>query len=152
VGVKQPSLKQRLSILALALDDEHDRLGWGRSPRLYGIPPDLTWTLLDEGDPYTMLDVFRLLPGEDYVGLGLVCEGWAAPMDTRAARPSRHPRRERVRTVAVVARGGVSVTTLRRRGRAVELLGDGAGQLLARLVETAATLALPDPREPPSAA
>jgi hypothetical protein len=152
VGVKQPSLKQRLSILALALDDEHERLGWGGSPRLYGIPPDLTWRLVDEGDPYTMLDLFCLLPDEEYVALGLVCEGWAAPMDDRVARPSRHPRRERVRTVAVVARDGVCVTTLRRRGRAVELLDNGEGLLLARLVETAATLSLPDPREPPSAA
>jgi hypothetical protein len=148
-------VKQRLSILALALDDEHERLGWGRSPRLYGVPPDLTWTVLDEGDPYTMLDLFRLLPDEEYLGLALVCEGWAAPIDDTVARPSRHPRRERIRTVAIAERGGVYVTTLRRRGRAVELLEDGEGRLLARLIDTAATLPVADPREPrepPSAA
>jgi hypothetical protein len=139
-------VKQRLSILALALDDEHERLGWGQPPCLYGIPEDLTWTRLDEGEPYTMLDLFELLPDEAYVALALVCEGWAAPIDGAVTRPSRHPRRQRIRTVAIADASGVYVTSLRRRGRPAELLDDGEGRLLARLLQTAATL------RPPSAA
>jgi hypothetical protein len=149
-------VQQRFSILALALDDEHERLGWGSAPRLYGVPADFTWRHLDEGDPYTMLELFRLLPDEEYVGLALVCEGWAAPLDDTVARPSRHPRRERIRSVAVAGARGTVVTTLRRRGRSAELLSGGEGRLLTRLVETAATLrpcpGAGDFHEPPSAA
>jgi hypothetical protein len=143
-------VKADLSLLALALDGEHERLGWGQPARLYGIAPGFTWALVDEGEPYTMLDLFAGLPGERHVALALVCEGWAAPMDG-AVRPSAHPRRERIRSVAVVGIDGTTVTSLRRRGRSAELLDSGGGALFERLRLAATRLYVVDGEDPSAA-
>jgi hypothetical protein len=63
-------------------------------------------------------------------------------MDDAVVRPSRHPRRQRMCTVAVASADGTYVTTLRRRGRGVDLLEGGEGRLLDRLIRVAATLRL----------
>jgi hypothetical protein len=121
-----------LTITALALEASHDRLGWGLPARLYGIDADHTWVQVDEGEPYAMVEVFTLLPGEDFVAVALVCEGWAAP--PTAGRPSRHPKRERIRTAVVVARDGQRRSVLRRIGGEPEVLEGGAGELMERLL------------------
>jgi hypothetical protein len=121
-----------LTRTALALEASHDRLGWGLPARLYGIAADQTWVQVDEGEPYVIVELFTLLPGEDFVAVALVCEGWAAPLGTR--RPSRYPGRERIRTVVAVARDGRRTSVLRRMGGQPEVIDGGQGELMDRLV------------------
>jgi hypothetical protein len=128
-----------LTITALALEASHDRLGWGLPARLYGIAADHTWVQVDEGEPYAIVELFTLLPGEDYVAVALVCEGWAAPPD--AGRPSRHPKRERIRTVVAVARDGGRTSVLRRLGGQPEVIDGGKGELMERLLSIGPRLA-----------
>ena len=121
-----------LILTTLALEASLDRQGWGGPARLYGIDPDHTWVQVDEGEPYAIVELFTLLPGEDFVAVALVCEGWAAPPDGR--RPSRHPKRARVRTVVAVARDGGRVSVMRRHGEAAEVIDGGSGALMERLL------------------
>jgi hypothetical protein len=120
-----------LAVTALALEATHDRKGWGRPARLYGIDADQTWVQADEGDPHVIVDRFTMLPGEDFVAIALVCEGWASPPGGR--RPSRHPQRCRVRIAAVVSRDGSRISVLRRKGEGVEVIAGGGGALMDRL-------------------
>ncbi len=121
-----------LTLTALALEASHERLGWGLPARLYGIGAGHTWTQVDEGEPYEIVDLFTVLPGEDFVAVALVTEGWAGPLD--GGRPSRHPRRHRVRTVVAVGRDGAHVSVLRRRGATAEIVEGGQGALMDRLL------------------
>ena len=79
----------------LALEANQHRMGWGHPARLFGITPSFTWVQVDEGDPYEIVGLFTLLPGEDFVAVALVVEGWAAPPS--GLGPHRRPRRQRVR-------------------------------------------------------
>ena len=116
----------------LALEASQDRLGWGHPARLFGIDPAHTWVQVDEGEPYDLLELFTLLPGEDFVAVALVVEGWASPPD--GPRPSRHPERERVRTAVAVGRDGDHVSVLRRQGGTAEVMPDGKGALMEELL------------------
>ena len=119
-------------VTTLALEASHERLGWGRPARLYGIEPGHTWTQVDEGEPYRIVELFTLLPGEEFVAVALVCEGWAGPPDE--GRPSRHPSRERIRTAVTVGRDGCRVSVLRRRGGEPEVIEGGQGALMELLL------------------
>jgi hypothetical protein len=121
-----------LTLTAVALEASHERLGWGLPARLYGIEPGHTWTQVDEGEPYDIVELFTLLPGEEFVALALVCEGWAGPLD--GGRPSRHPRRQRVRTVVAVGRDGDRISVVRWRGGDAEVVEGGQGALMERLL------------------
>jgi hypothetical protein len=123
---------EELTLTALALEAEHERLGWGLPARLFGIQPDLTWVQVDEGDPYDLVELFTLLPGEDFTAVALVVEGWAGPPD--GTRPSRHPRRQRIRTLVAVPRRGEHVAVLRRQGGRAEVVPGGSGALMERLL------------------
>ena len=68
-----------LTTTTLALEASQHRMGWGHPARLFGITPAFTWVQVDEGDPYDIVGLFTLLPGEDFVAVALVVEGWAAP-------------------------------------------------------------------------
>ena len=57
---------------------------------------------LDGVHPAELLDGFDAPP--DWLALGLVCRGWASPMDE--GRPSTHPHRRRVTTVVLADRAG----------------------------------------------
>ena len=79
-----------LTLTTLALEASHERMAWGLDPaRLFGIHRDFTWVLVDEGEPYDIVELFNLLPGEDFVAVALVVEGWASPPTAsgRAAIP-----------------------------------------------------------------
>jgi hypothetical protein len=121
-----------LTVTTLALEASHDRLGWGGVARLYGIKPDHTWVQVDEGDPYRIVEEFTELPGEGFIAVALACEGWAAPPGT--GRPSRYPKRQRIRTVVTVTRDGGRVCVIRRRGEAASVTEGGAGMLMDRLL------------------
>jgi hypothetical protein len=121
-----------LIVTTLALEATHEQLGWGLPARLYGIEPGHTWTQVDEGEPYQIVELFTLLPGEDFVAVALVCEGWAGPPNQ--GRPSRHPSRERVRTAVAIGRDLTRVSVLRRRGGQPEVIEGGQGALMERLV------------------
>ena len=99
-----------LTTTTLALEASQHRLGWGHPARLFGITPAFTWVQVDEGDPYDIVGLFTLLPGEDFIAVALVVEGWAAPPD--GPRPRRHPRRHRVRTTVAVDRAGACVAVV----------------------------------------
>jgi hypothetical protein len=129
----QPDLPQPdLRMTTLALEAEHERLGWGLPARLYGISAGLTWVQVDEGEPYDIVELFTLLPDEDFIAVALVVEGWAAPPGTHL--PSRHPCRERIRTAVSVGRDGGHVSVLRRKGRTAEVVEGGQGALMERLL------------------
>ena len=93
-----------LTTTTLALEAAQDRIGWDQPARLFGITPSLSWMQVDEGDPYDIVDLFTLLPGEDFVAVALVVEGWASPPG--GPMPRHHPRRQRVRTTVAVPRSG----------------------------------------------
>ncbi len=116
----------------LALESCQHRLGWDQPARLFGIAPDHTWVLVDEGDPYDIVELFGLLPGESFIAIALVVEGWGSPPGR--ARPSRHPRRERLRVTVSVARDGSHVSLLRRRGGETEVVPGGGGELMGQLL------------------
>jgi hypothetical protein len=117
---------------ALALESGQHRLGWDQPARLFGIMSDHTWVQVDEGDPYDLVELFSLLPGESFVAVALVVEGWGSPPGR--ARPSRHPRRQRLRVTVAVARDGSHVSLLRRRGGKAEVVPGGDGELMGRLL------------------
>jgi hypothetical protein len=121
-----------LTTTTLALEATQDRLGWDQPARLFGITPSFTWIQVDEGDPYDIVDLFTLLPGEDFVAVALVVEGWASPPG--GPMPRHHPRRERVRTVVAVPRTGEQVAVVRRRGAEPEVMPPGGtGALMEEL-------------------
>jgi hypothetical protein len=142
----QPEPEPLLRGVVIALDHEHERRGLAQ-PCLYGVHGDGRFALVDQGDPYRMLEVFSMLPGETFAALALVCSGWAAPMGE--GRPSRHPARERIRSVTAVTAAGDGLTLLRRRGKEPELLGGGGGALFDAMKVAAATLARPSGRPGP---
>jgi hypothetical protein len=121
-----------LTATTLALEAFQHRLGWNQPARLFGITPAFTWVQVDEGDAYDIVGLFTLLPGEDFVAVALVVEGWAAPPDRR--RPARHPRRHRVRTTVAVDRNGGHVAVVRRRDGEPELMPGGSGALMDELL------------------
>jgi hypothetical protein len=120
-----------LVVTALALEASYHSNGWGRPARLYGIGADQTWVQADEGDPHAIVERFTMLPGEEFVAIALVCEGWAAPPG--GSRPSRHPQRCRVRIAAVVSRDGSRISVLRRKDEGVQVIEGGGGALMDRL-------------------
>ena len=116
-----------LTTTTLALEASQHRMGWGHPARLFGITPSFTWVQVDEGDPYDIVGLFTLLPGEDFVAVALVVEGWAAPPDgpVPAAIPAGNgpdrgggrPRR-RLRRRRPSARRRARGDAARRHGRA----------------------------------
>ena len=123
-----------LTTTTLALEASQERLGWGHRARLFGITPAFTWVQVDEGDPYDIVSLFTLLPGEDFVAVALVVEGWASPPD--GVRPRRHPRRRRVRTTVAVDRAGGNVAIVRARGGEAEIMPPGGkGALMEELLQ-----------------
>ena len=131
-----------LMMTTLALEASQDRHGWGHPARLFGIEPAHTWVQVDEGQPYDLVERFTLFPGEDLVAVALVVEGWASPPD--GPQPSRHPKRERVRTVVAVGRDGDHVAVLRRQGGPAEVMPDGQGALMEKLLAIWERLAAAD--------
>jgi hypothetical protein len=121
-----------LMATTLALESCQHRLGWDQPARLFGIASDHTWVQVDEGDAYDVVELFSLLPGESFVAVALVVEGWGSPPGR--SRPSRHPRRERLRVTVAVARDGSHVSLLRRRGGEPEPVPGGDGELMGRLL------------------
>jgi hypothetical protein len=123
-----------LMATTLALESCQHHLGWDQPARLFGIAPDHTWVMVDEGDPYDIVELFSLLPGESFIAVALVVEGWGSPPGR--TRPSRHPRRERLRVTVSVARDGSHVSLLRRRGGEPEVVpdDDGGGELMGQLL------------------
>ena len=115
-----------LTTTTLALEASQHRLGWGRPARLFGIDPAHTWVLVDEGEPYDLVELFTLFPGEDFVAIALVVEGWG----TRPGSPRRH----RVRTTVAVHRDRSHVAVVRARGGEAEVMTDGEGALMERLL------------------
>ncbi len=92
--------------------------------------------LLDRGYPYDIVEGPAALLGASFDAFALLTLGWQAPIDDGCApRPSRHPARERVRVVAVVAldpRPGVPVLATAVRARstsAVFSVADGDGRM-----------------------
>ncbi len=131
--MSQPDdLMAALMATTLALESCQHRLGWNQPARMFGIAADHTWVQVDEGDPYDLVELFSLLPGETFVAVALVVEGWGSPPGR--ARPSRHPRRERLRVTVAVARDSSHVSLLRRRGAEPEVMPDGGGELMGRLL------------------
>src|SRR5262245_54960595 len=121
-----------LTATTLALEADQHRLGWNQPARLFGITPSFTWIQVDEGDPYDIVDLFTLLPGEDFVAVALVVEGWASPPG--GPMPRHHPRRQRVRTAVTVPRTGDHVAVVRRRGAEPEVMPPGGtGALMEEL-------------------
>jgi hypothetical protein len=115
-----------LTTTTLALEASQHRLGWGRPARLFGIDAAHTWVLVDEGEPYDLVELFTLFPGEDFVAIALVVEGWGT-------RPER-PHRERVRTTVTVHRDRSHVAVVRAHGGPAEVMPDGEGALMERLL------------------
>ena len=123
-----------LTTTTLALEASQHRMGWGHRARLFGITPSFTWVQVDEGDPYDIVGLFTLLPGEDYVAVALVVEGWAAP--PKGPQPRRHPRRKRVRTAVAVDRAGAYVAVVRARDGEPEVMPPGGtGALMEELLQ-----------------
>jgi hypothetical protein len=125
-----------LTTTTLALEASQHRLGWGRPARLFGIDPAHTWVMVDEGEPYDLVELFTLFPGEEFVAIALVVEGWGT-------RPG-HPRRERVRTTVAVHRDRTHVAVVRAYGGPAEVMPDGAGALMDRLLSIWDRLAAAD--------
>jgi hypothetical protein len=121
----------RLDRLVTLLDAAAADGGWHQPHRLVSVEPDGTTTTteadgdepafafgfrtLDEGQhPLDVLVGFRAPAA--WVGLGVICFGWASPVaddDLDAARhtitgrrPSQHPERRRVRVTTLVDRDG----------------------------------------------
>jgi hypothetical protein len=90
----------------------------------------------------------RYRPGAEVRALGLVCGGWAAPMEDRGARmPSAHPDARRMLQVVVMDRMGDMTARVRYGdGSIVELGGAGVGR-----VPDAMRRALGRVPEPPTA-
>ena len=120
-----------LMATTLTLESCQHRLGWDQPARLFGIAPDHTWVLVT-GRPLRHRRAVRPAPGESFIAIALVVEGWGSPPGR--ARPSRHPRRERLRVTVSVARDGSHVSLLRRRGGETEVVPGGGGELMGQLL------------------
>lgn len=69
-----------------------------------GAPGAVRLSLLDRGYPYDVVEGAGSLLAACFDAVALVTLGWQSPIeeqDGAVVRPSRHPRRERVRIVAV---------------------------------------------------
>ena len=82
--------------------------------------PELRIPML--GHPVDHLRSYR--PPTGCVALGLVCGGWAAPIDS-PVRPSAHPDAQRVVQAVVLGRGGEPVGRIRFPGGRVNDAGSG---------------------------
>lgn len=88
---------------------------------------DLAVLPLDGLHPAELLDGF--VAPEDWLALGLVTRGWAAPLGP--ARPSAHPARRRVCTTVLLDRSGSTVgRTIDDSGRVVIDGPPGEGAVL----------------------
>lgn len=98
-------LEPWLDILPAALAPDQN----GVLVRLRGVADDdgvdLAVLPLDGSHPAELLDGFTA--PDDWLALGLVTRGWAAPMGP--ARPSAHPARRRVCTTVLLDRAGGAV-------------------------------------------
>ena len=90
--------------------------------------------------------LMRLRVPPSWVGLGVVCGGWAAPLD--GGRPSAHPDAQRIVVVVLVGRDGAVVSRMRWPDGTVisEVPADGEVLQAMRLA-----LGLPG-QDPPSSA
>lgn len=127
--------------------------------RLYGVtlreadllatdaPHAARYCLLDRGYPYDVIDGPASLLAANFDAVALVTLGWQSPLDDAAGspvRPSRHPKRERVRVVSVArieptADAAALATAVRVRGAAsADLHVEGAGRMADALRNLAA--------------
>jgi hypothetical protein len=101
LGSDPAALEPWIPILERVLDDEQNGM-LIRLRRDSEKDVELGLLPLDGVHPAELLDGFDAPP--DWLALGLVCRGWASPMDE--GRPSRHPQRRRVMSVVLADRAG----------------------------------------------
>lgn len=97
-----PPLEPWLDVLAAALPPDQNGVLVRLSSADGGDDLDLGILPLDGLHPAELLDGFSA--PDDWLALGVVTRGWAAPMGP--LRPSRHPARRRVCTTVLLDRGG----------------------------------------------
>ena len=124
-----------LTTTTLALEASQHRLGWGHPARLFGITPAFTWVQVDEGDPYDIVGLFTLLPGEDFVAVALVVEGWAAPPDGPRPRPPSPPASGCGRRWPSTAPAPASPSSGQRDGEPEVMPPGGTGALMEQLLQ-----------------
>ncbi len=156
-----PPVTDATALLAAWLERRLDQTtDWALDEaRLYGVTlrdPDAIaddadhaarYTLLDRGYPYDVVDGPASLLAANFDAVALVTLGWQAPLLDHAGeaiRPSRHPRRERVRIVSIAriepcTDAAALATAVRTRGRqVVDLHIDGPGRMADALRHLAA--------------
>ena len=118
-----------------------------RDPELVGEDADgaARFALLDRGYPYDVVEGPASLLAGNFDAVALLTLGWQSPLDDPLApiRPSRHPRRERVRIVSVVRIDPVPeacalATAIRVRGGSARVHPDGGGRMAEALRNLAA--------------
>jgi len=94
------------------------------------------FSLLDRGFPYDVVEGPAALLAGNFDAVALLTLGWQSPLDDPEAptRPSRHPKRQRVRIVSVVLiepvpGAAVLATAIRARGAAVQIHAEGNGRM-----------------------
>ena len=100
MSTTRPSLDHWVELLELVLPDDQN----GVLVRLadLGDTAEVGLLPLDGCHPLELLDGFEA-PAE-WFALGIVCRGWASPMN--GERPSHHPARRRVTSIVLVDRDG----------------------------------------------
>ena len=139
----RPSLDHWVELLELVLPDDQN----GVLVRLadLGDTAEVGLLPLDGCHPGELLDGFE--PPDDWFALGIVCRGWASPMD--GERPSRHPSRRRVTATVLVDRDGhVAGRTVDEHGDVVVDGPPAEGALLDALRQAIS----PGPRSGPDPA
>lgn len=143
----------KLAALVAAIDSAAEQRGWNNGGLLVRIeaPGDS-----DEGDvdlglleidehPYDYLLGFTA--PDEWLALGLCCEGWAAPMNS-GTRPSRAKGRMRARNTVLVSRDGYVAAGMRLGGEDFEPWPEpGEGRMLDAL-QRALRLPTAPPEEP----
>lgn len=107
-----------------------ERRGWGRPPFLIRMLPtrlpgqfELSIREFEDIGRHPLDALLGFQAPRRWSGLGIVAEGWMAPMD-EPVRPSQSTKRQRVRSIMLATRAGAAASGYRTKGKPLVVAGE----------------------------
>src|SRR5438445_8300955 len=122
-AMTEPITTEQLAALSAAVDAGAEERGWNHGHLLVrveaGAGRDEIQLGLEELDDDPLATLLGFTAPEQWLALGVCCEGWAASMDS-GRRPSQSKGRKRMRSIVLVSRDGPVASGLRMAGEDFE--------------------------------